>query len=83
MPNKKHSLRDRASGEPDSYIDVDYCGWMRCKNASTIIWFGIGLCDNHVGQLSELGYEDTSEKLLTKLLKKCSLEVRNHFKRNT
>lgn len=61
--------------------DIDYCGWKRCKQDSTIIFYSVvGLCDKHTeewfGKKPEFS---TPEKAAAFLLKKhCSKAAQEH-----
>ena len=64
---------------------LDYCSWKKCKQSSTILWYGtVGLCDKHTEEwLSKeeaFGEKAKTSKLL--LEKFCSPHVKKYYKEN-
>jgi hypothetical protein len=50
---------------PPDEIIRDTCCWKRCKEASSIILLGIGLCDDHFSQYITKHESSTLETLYT------------------
>jgi hypothetical protein len=56
----------------DDFIDVEVCAWNKCKQLSTEIWYGLGLCEKHIAALIKEWHSNDKTTVPSVLKKKCS-----------
>lgn len=59
----------------------DYCCWKRCRQESTLIYYGAGLCDAHFEQASSV-YQHTAEYLIPRVIPQAAQLILDQHYRN-
>lgn len=65
----------------DDHEIRDRCCWKRCREESTLIYYGAGLCDEHFEQATSV-YKHTAEYLIPRVIPAAARLIREQHTRN-